>query len=57
MDDILNKNIENRNTNWNISGFDINKKKSEIIQELNIPNNKKAIVKSSKNHFIKFGLI
>lgn len=43
MEDILNNNIENNNTNWNISDFDINKKKSEIIQELNISNNKDGI--------------
>lgn len=43
MDDTLNNNIENQNTNWNIGGFDINKKKSEIIQELNIPNYKDGI--------------
>lgn len=43
MNDILNNNIENKNTNWNIGSFDINKKKSEITQELNIPNYKDGI--------------
>lgn len=43
MDNTLNNNIENKNTNWNISGFDINKKKSEITQELNIPNYKDGV--------------
>lgn len=42
MDNTLN-NLENNNTNWNIGGFDINKKKSEITQELNIPNYKDGI--------------
>lgn len=43
MNDILNNNIESKNTNWNINSFDINKKKSEIIEELNIPNYKDSI--------------
>lgn len=40
MDNNLNNNIQSKNANWNISGFDINGKKSEIIEDLNIPNYK-----------------